>query len=123
MFKHKLLDFTQIGAVIAVGAALSGCAGGAAAISAAESSFIADVQAASSAACAFLPTADSIAAIFSAANAVAATAEVIAGDICQSLQAPTVAMRAAKRKMGVASLPVIVLGGKAYVIQGSVISH
>jgi hypothetical protein len=119
--KKSILDFSLIGVVVALGAALSGCAGiTAAGITAAEQSFISDVQAASSAVCSFLPTASSIAALFTDASAVAATAEAVATDICTSLTAPTVSMKLARRKMGVSSsMPVIVLNGHSYVIQGS----
>jgi hypothetical protein len=119
----KYIDAGLIVTTVAFASALSGCAGGVAAISAAETSFISDVQALSSAACQFLPTADSIAAVFTAASAISATAETIAGEICQSLTSPTVSMRRAKLKMGVTSLPVITISGQSYVIQGSVIPH
>lgn len=116
----KLLDISQIGVVVALGAALSGCAGvTAASITAAEQTFISEVQASASAVCSFLPAADSIAAIFADASAVAATAEAVANDICTSLTAPTAAMKSAKRRLGIINSPIIILNGHTHIITGT----
>jgi hypothetical protein len=114
----NILDFSQIGAVVALGAALSGCAGlTAATITAAEQQFISDVQAGSSAICGFLPTAESIGAVFSASDPALSVAGTVAQDICNSLNAPATAL---KRKLGT-KLPVLVVNGVPTVIQGSLI--
>jgi hypothetical protein len=120
----KFLDISQIGVVVALGAALSGCAGvTAASISATEQQFISDVQAGASAICGFLPTAESIASIFTASDPALAIAGTVAQDICSSLSAPAPAALAFKRKMGVSRLPVILVNGAPTVVHGSFINH
>jgi hypothetical protein len=119
----RFLDISQIGVVVTLGAALSGCAGvTAASITATEQQFISDVQAGASAICGFLPTAESIASIFTASDPALAIAGTVAQDICSSLSAPAPAALAFKRKMGT-KLPIILVNGAPTVVHGSFINH